>query len=81
MTLRRNIVTTSLAGCLAVTALAAGCHPPAPEARPADVRTDACAERLHDLCGQVLLYYATHRKLPPTMKDLASSQSLPSEFL
>ena len=78
MTRRRNIAVTALAGWLAVAALTAGCQwPTKPEPRPIDIRSDPCAERLHDLCGQVLLYLAGHRTLPPTMNDLAASQSLP----
>jgi hypothetical protein len=30
------------------------------------------AERLHDLSGPLLLYYAIHRRLPETLEDLAS---------
>ena len=32
--------------------------------------TDPCATRLHDLCGPLLLYYATHHKLPARAEEL-----------
>lgn len=34
---------------------------------------DPCAERLHDLCGPLLMYYAINRRLP---EDLAALQSV-----
>jgi len=43
--------------------------------QPADVapitNTDACATRLHDLCGPLLLYYATRQDLPMSLDQLA----------
>ncbi len=68
-----------LAGCIALAALAAGCNRPAgPEVvRRPSVRTDPCAERLHDLCGRVLLYYSIHRKLPAAAAELASGGASP----
>jgi hypothetical protein len=69
-------------GVLAVTLLAAGCQGPgqtAPPSRtaasqPADVapitNTDACASRLHDLCGPLLLYYAIHKQVPDRIEEL-----------
>lgn len=32
--------------------------------------TDPCAMRLHDICAPLLLYYATHRALPPRIEML-----------
>ena len=32
--------------------------------------TDPCATRLHDLCGPLLLYYATHQRLPGKPEEL-----------
>ena len=32
---------------------------------------DPCAERLHDACGQLLLYYSTHQELPQGLDDLS----------
>ncbi|HEX2971936.1 MAG TPA: hypothetical protein VHP11_06365 [Tepidisphaeraceae bacterium] len=39
---------------------------------PARVRanTDPCAERLHELSGAFLLYYATYHRLPDTLEQL-----------
>ena len=55
--------------------LAFGCKPAAePELvqRPS-VRKDPCADRLHDVCGDLLFYYAAHRALPPTVAVLQSA--------
>jgi hypothetical protein len=66
---------------LLLTALAtAGCHSPSTKSKPnaassaakLDVTTDPCARRLHEASGALLLYYAEHGKLPPTLNDLAS---------
>lgn len=35
------------------------------------VTTDASAERLHELSGQILAYYARHEQLPPSLEALA----------
>ena len=45
--------------------------------RRPSVKKDACAERLHDVCGHMLLYYAIHRKLPPMLSALTSNGGLP----
>ncbi len=61
--------------------MAAGC-PPAAEPvavqvhRPS-VKKDLCAERLHDVCGALLMYYATRRQLPPTLAALQSAADEP----
>lgn len=66
----------TLAACgLAMLAPLAGCRPPAPAAAPApprrpSVKVDPCAERLHDICGLLLMYYSLHRSLPPSPADL-----------
>jgi hypothetical protein len=54
-------------------ALAAGCATqpsPAPASRPAGVVSDPCADMLHDLAGQLLMFYAQHRRLPETLAEL-----------
>ena len=33
--------------------------------------TDPCAMRLHDICGPLLLYYATNRALPAKLEQLS----------
>ncbi len=45
--------------------------------RRPSVRKDPCAERLHNICGHLLLYYSTHRKLPPTLEGLHPTTGLP----
>ena len=48
---------------------------PAPDApgrptAPIGLATDACAERLHALCGPLLYYYAVNRRLPERLDEL-----------
>ena len=43
---------------------------PAAQARRNEDPLDECAERLHSLCGPLLLYYMQHRRLPATLQDL-----------
>jgi hypothetical protein len=62
------LVVMLAAGCNGSTKRAAASAPP--RAAPIS-NTDPCANRLHDLCGPLLLYYAVHHRLPPTLKDLA----------
>jgi len=65
---------------LAVLTLVAGCQPPAPEppSRRPSVEIDPCAERLHDVCGQLLLHYSSHRTLPRTLQELKTAGRQPS---
>lgn len=55
---------------------AAGCEtsgkPAAPSPRPP--ATDPCAERLHEVSGQLLLYYATNKRLPRSLDELAKAE-------
>jgi hypothetical protein len=74
----RRMLVAPAAAWLVVAALAGGCQTPPPQTQRPPVQFDACAERLHDLCGQFLLYYSAHRKLPPTVADLAAAGSLSS---
>ena len=62
----------TLACCIGLAALAAGCRTAAPAARRPSVEADACAERLHDLSGRLLLHYSLHRRLPETLEALAT---------
>ena len=72
----------SLCGCALAGALS-GC-PAAPEPEPPDTgqrlstQFDSCAERLHDVCGQLLMYYHRHRKLPSSLADLKAAQVQPA---
>src|SRR5277367_445729 len=63
--------------------LAAGCQnaaPKPPAAAPADnaehfhtdpaTISDACADRMQDLCETMLLYYMTNKHLPATLPEL-----------
>ena len=63
-----------MAACLAAALLAGGCGPQPPDAvHRSAVATDACADRMHEILGHVLLYYAAHRKLPPTAEALVAA--------
>jgi hypothetical protein len=58
---------------LGAAVLAAGCQPDrvsAPAVRRPSVRKDPCAERLHDLCGLLLLEHSLNGKLPPSLDKL-----------
>lgn len=44
-----------------------------PQAARPSVKSDPCAERLHDLCGHLLMYHSLNRKLPDTLEDLKES--------
>jgi len=62
----------ALACGVGLAALAAGCRTAAPEVRRPSVKADACAERLHEICGRLLLHYARHHRLPATLEALAA---------
>ena len=58
-----------------VLALAAGCTlpmppPQRPASRPAGPESDPCAERLHEVAGQLLMFYVEHRQLPDALAQL-----------
>jgi hypothetical protein len=67
----------ALSAAVPFTILAGGCGPqpapPSPGAQAGDVTLDACALRLHDLCGELLLYYAAHKELPQALDEIGSS--------
>ena len=66
-----NII--ALAVLLALAALLTGCQSRIAASRPSaamSVKMDPCADRLHDLCGMLLLYYAAHKELPERLTDL-----------
>jgi hypothetical protein len=63
-----------------VLVMAAGCapQPPAPASRPAGLlEDDPCAERLHDLAGQLLMFYVQHHKLPRELSQLGPDAPKP----
>ena len=66
-------------GCAAIgcAALVGGCQVPAERERvPA---LDACAERLHEISGRLLLYYSTHRRLPASLEALPALRGAGAE--
>ena len=38
--------------------------------RPSVQIDDPCAERLHDVCGELLLYHSIHGRLPKSLEEL-----------
>jgi len=74
----------SAAGLVFGLLLAAGCGPTGASGRAASHRapanqagggakitnTDPCANRLHDLCGPLLLYFNAQRRLPERLEEL-----------
>jgi hypothetical protein len=77
--LKSCAVVLGLACCVALATIAVGCQTAAPMARKAGVEIDPCAERLHEICGHLLLYYSAAGTLPKNLADLrgASSDPLP----
>jgi len=68
------------AGAVLVPMAAAGCQTAAaPPARRPSAEIDPCADRLHDICGQLLLYFSATGEMPATLDDLnrMDSQTLP----
>jgi hypothetical protein len=57
-------------GLAAALGLVGGCGSPPPPPAPRTAVTDPCAERLHDLCGPLLLHRALRKKLPDRLEDL-----------
>lgn len=73
----------SLSGCALALAVC-GCpatpprpEPPATGQRPSTL-VDPCAERLHDVCGQLLVYFNRHRKLPASLTELKGARTQPA---
>lgn len=78
----RGLAAVCLACGLAAAAGLPGCRPaPPPQVQRPNIQIGPCAERVHDLCGHLLLYYAARRQLPETLAELADSQSLPEKLL
>ena len=50
--------------------LLAGCQPSAVRVQKPSVSLDPCAERLHDMCEQFLLYYSTQKHLPNSLDEM-----------
>ena len=46
---------------------------PSPQAGdPEQIEVNPSASRLHDICGEILLYFAVNREMPKTLSDLQS---------
>jgi hypothetical protein len=71
-------------GCVGVALLGCSAAPKTPQpATPSKIptanlapsapitNTDACATRLHELCGPLLFFYGTHHRLPNNLQELA----------
>ena len=73
---------TVLAGLIVIFAAAiVGCQGQAAASLPSGARNiefDPCAERLHDLCGRLLLYYKAHEEFPKRLANLEKDASHPS---
>ena len=70
----RRMSRAALIALASAVCLASGCVSTTPaETRPKvadEIDLDPCAERLHDLSGRLLLYYAANRRLPKRLADL-----------
>ncbi len=72
--MKRNANLASLAFWIALAVLVGGCagtpEATVPAVRKPSARINPCAERLHDVCGQLLLYHSLHNRLPRTLDEL-----------
>ena len=76
MSRSREILVLTVSSALGI--LLSGCQTQAgPASRPGAARfeIDPCADRLHDICGPLLLYYAAHKELPESLADLDGTGS------
>jgi len=66
-----------LACWIAAAAAAVGCQTPpaAPSAQTPGGELDSCPERLHDICGQLLLYYSVKGHSPERLDQLGDIRS------
>ena len=60
---------------IAFAVAAAGCGTAVPAGRRPGADIDPCAERLHDACGRLLLYFSINGSLPDTLDELARAES------
>ncbi|MFH1731064.1 MAG: hypothetical protein ABIF82_05350 [Planctomycetota bacterium] len=72
---------SALLALLALAALAAGCRTTSPPPVTLGLGTDPCADRLHDICGELLIYYAVHKELPERLADLDKKGTGPTAAL
>jgi hypothetical protein len=73
--MRRSLDLLCLACGVALAMVAGGCQTSTPSARRPDAVIDLCAERLHDICGRLLLYYRVNGKLPAALADMRGLDS------
>jgi hypothetical protein len=59
-----------LACCVVLAVVAQGCDGPVSSSRGPGAVIDPCAERLHEICGRLLLYRSSNGALPKTLADL-----------
>ena len=78
--MNRNLERLAAKTILTLAVLAGGCQFQPATAPPDDAQaeTDPCAERLHDLCGQLLLYYSIHDELPRSLAELPKTGAAPA---
>lgn len=58
-----------LAAVMTAAAILGGCQTPTRNIREPGSVIDPCADRLHDICGHLLLYYSLNKRLPRTLDD------------
>ena len=75
--MNRSVDFPGLACCVVLVMIAAGCQTAAPAVRKAGAEFDPCADRLHEICGDLLLYYSAGGTLPKGLADLKSVSSGP----
>ena len=65
-----TVVVLLLGGCRATPTTKPATPSPATPRPGVGSLTDPCPERLHEIAGPLLLYYATYQRLPPTLAAL-----------
>jgi hypothetical protein len=75
--MNRSVDFPGLACCVVLVMIAAGCQTAAPAVRKTGAELDPCADRLHEICGNLLLYYSVSGTLPKGIADLKSVSSGP----
>ena len=59
-----------LAMVITASVILGGCQTPVRDIPESSSVIDPCADRLHDICGPLLLYYSLNKRLPATLDDL-----------
>lgn len=83
--IRSAMPALALALALLAGVMLSGCKSAPPPALPRPVTQqpldDPCVNRLHDLAGQLLIYYVRHGQLPQTLDELAAAHLVPETDL